>query len=74
MGQLLREIMEEDRLYREPPEDLLPELIVLGEMSIDDLSLASGKIIRSHVIKYRGFSYLMKSEEIGRWRDKRHNE
>lgn len=65
MGRLLREVMAEN--YRTPPKEMIPELMLLGELEHRELSLDSGRVVRVATITYEGKDYAMKVEDGGRW-------
>jgi len=65
MGRLLREVMAEG--YRNPPPELIPELLLLGELEHVQLSLDNGQVIEMDMIRYKGMDYAMKVIDGGVW-------
>lgn len=49
------------------PDEILPELFLLGTLEHTEESLDDGRIVRQDVIKYDGKIYIMKVEEVGKW-------
>jgi hypothetical protein len=69
MGRLLREMMDED-IYTVPSPDMIPELMLLGNLVHHELALELGTVVKITAIEYEGRTYQMKVEDGGRWFDK----
>jgi hypothetical protein len=65
MGSLLKEVMREG--YYNPDSELIPELMLLGELDHVELPLNSGKLIAMDVIRYNKRNYVMKVQDKGKW-------
>lgn len=70
MSALKRAIREEG--YCNPPKDLIPELMLLGEFTSAKVMLQTGDLVQMASISYKGKKYVMKAVPDGRWFDARH--
>ena len=64
---LLHEVMEDD--YQIPSQEMIPELVLCGELEHRTIILDTGKCIEVDMITYKGKDYAMKIVDGGRWFD-----
>ena len=76
MGTLIRSIMkdqEKDSFFKGLvfSEEMLPELMLLGELEHVMVPSDTGKVFELDIIHYEGKRYVMTQKEVGRWFDER---
>lgn len=55
------------RTYREPTPEMIPELVLLGELHIEEVALPDGRVLEVHAIHFENKKYTMKSREKEPW-------
>ena len=69
MSALKRAVCEEGFHY--PSHELIPELMVFGELTNSIVMLQTGDLVNMMSIKYKGMRYAMKVVLDGRWYNER---
>lgn len=76
MGRLVRSIIMDEAkdafigsLIIKP--EMIPELMLLGEMEHKRIPLDDGRLFDIDIIHYEGKQYVMREENVGRWFDER---
>lgn len=67
-----RNLVDMYRFHR-PTEELLPELMLLGELGEETECRSDGKEVRYTFMLYQGKKYIMNHTVVGRWFEDRGN-
>jgi hypothetical protein len=70
-GKEITQMLDLDPKLYVIPEDIMPELLFLGELETITEAMDDGTILNLTVIKHDGKVFVMKHEYAGRWYDEK---